>query len=509
MANDLNQLYITRERGWVGYNDQQAAEAVPNGYLADAVNCLIRTGEIDKRTGYSIIGSDLALSAPCQGLKGGQFANGTKVIAAVFNGSIYYWNGSGSFALATSGSGVLATTGLVDIVVAQDKFYFFDGAHTVPRMDSSNTVTTISSIPKGKYAFWFHNQLHVGGISGSPNTLASSDISAPETFGSGNSSSLDINPNDGDYITGLGTFSDSLIVFKRVTVWTLSGFGTTALTVDDIRSQTAGFGTLAHKSIINIGNALLYLGYRGDKPIIRALTRTVYGTLVDGGTVSDDIEGTMGGLNITQLGNCCAAFDGKFAWFALANGSSASNNIVLVYNTIEKGWTRQTGINASAIDIFTISNKAQMYFGESGNSSKVYLFDGGTSDNGANIDFSVSSRRYGGEQSDIKKKYHWLYLTAKETGNYTLTIDYSVDGFTFGNLGSMLLTGTGSIFDEIILDTSRLGSTDINKERYTIPKSRDYYAQFKIHDSSAVSSVTIKSWELYYYKKYPINTVHA
>lgn len=493
------------ENSFIGYNDRVSPEYLKRGYLADALNCFLRSGEIVKRKGYSLIGNDVG-DAPCQGLRGVRFASGTREILAIFNGIVYKWTGSGNLS-AISGTYTLSTSGLVDIVVANNAVYFFDGTNTVPKYDGS-TMSTVAAIPVGKYARWFHNQLHVAGISGDPNALRSSDIGDPETFTGGNSSDLDVNPNDGDYITGLHELNDELIISKVNRLWSGTGFGTAALTLDDINERLTGFGSLSHFGFVNTGNDLIYPSFLGDKPVLRSLIRTRYGTIVDDGIISDDIEGTMGGLNKTKFDQTTGIFDGRYAWFAVASGSSTYTNLVLTYDTITKGWTRHTGINASCFISFAISNQPQLYFGESSDDSKVYLFDNSTSDNGESINFSITSRRYGGESTSMKKKYKWLYLTGDDSGDYDVDVDYSVDGFSFDNLGTWNLSGSGAIFDMIILDQSRLGQTDINRKRISIPKSRHYTFQFKLSDDSDESSISIRSWELYYImKKRPIDTL--
>ena len=70
-------------------------------------------------------------------------------------------------------------------------------------------------------------------------------------------------------------------------------------------------------------------------------------------------------------------------------------------------------------------------------------------------------------------------------------------------MGVLNLSGTGSIFDNIIMDHSRFGTTDINRERFTIPKSRNYYMQFKFSNSSIDAEIDIRNWELYYMAKSP------
>ena len=167
-----------------------------------------------------------------------------------------------------------------------------------------------------------------------------------------------------------------------------------------------------------------------------------------------------------------------------------------MYDIITKGWVRHVGINASVFESFAISTTPQLYFGEASADSKVYVFDTSTSDNGTAINFSITSRRYGGERSEAKKKWKYLKVSAEEVGNYDITIDKAKDGFTYDNLGTLNLSGTGAIFDNIILDTSKLGSTDVKKVTFNHPKDIGYYMQYQMYDTSATSVVTIRNWEV-------------
>lgn len=486
-------LIIARDNTFKGYNDTMAPEFLGDKYLADALNCFIRTEEIIKRNGYTAFGSTVAGGNPCQGLKGVRFADGTKRVYAVFGGTVYYWTGSGNF---TSLGGTLSTTAYIDIVVANNAVYFFDGANTVVKVNSSNTLSTVAAIPVGKYAKWFHNQLHVAGISGSPNKLKSSEIGDPETFTGGQSSDIDINPNDGDYISGLGTFKAELIVFKTQRVWSISNLSNEAITVADLNEQVTGFGTIAYRSIVNIGNDLLYLGFLGDKPHIRSLKRTSNGVLLDGGVVSTDIETSLNGANKSVLDMTAAIFDGRNAWFAVPYAASSTNNRIFMYDTITKGWVRHTGINAAVWDSFAIGTTPQIYFGEADASGKAYRLDTSTSDNGSAINFQVITRRYGGDQPERKKKWKYFKVAARETGNFDVTVDVSRDGFSYDNLGTLNLSGTGAIFNNITLDTSRLGETDVKKETFNLAKAIATYTQYKLYDNSATSSVTLRNWEV-------------
>lgn len=500
--------YIIRERKFIGYNDTAPPEQLGSGVLALLKNGFCVGGEIIKRTGYSAIGNDLG-SVACQGIKGVSFSNGTKIVIGIFNGLVYKWTGTGNWT-ALTGSYTLAESGLIDIVVANDSVYFFDGTNTVPKYNGS-TMSTVGSIPVGKYAKWLNNQLHVAGILNDINALKSSVAGDPETFTSGISSDLDISANDGDEIAGLNFLGSSLLVAKKSRIFAVSGLGTSALTVDDVSQVLYGLGTTSHFGMVNVGNSVLYPVFLGNKVAIRRITKNQYGNIVDGGVISDEIETTLSGVNKSALNVVTGFYDGKYAWMAFPNGSSTYNNLVLTLDidTLDrknKGWAQHTGINASCFTNLDLSTTPKVYFGEGSADSKAYVFDTSTSDNGTAISFEARSRRYGGEDSEIRKKWYWLWLWAKEqTSDYDVTVDFSQDGFSWSNLGTIGMMGSGGALDTMVLDTSRLGSTDVRGERTTFPKVNSHYLQLKIYDSSALSSITIRNWEVVSLKRRPID----
>ncbi len=498
----IHQLNNIRDFGFQkGYNDTLPPEQIPPGFLADAQNCFIRTQEIVKRNGYSKLGVDLALNKNCQALKGIRFANGTKELIGVFNGSIYKYTGSGNFTLITSGSGVLSTSAEVYAVIANNAMYFFDGTSTVQKYDGTS-ISGISAIPKGTGGYWFHNILVVWGMSGTPNNVQLSDLGAPENFSTGITATIGINPNDGDYLVTASEFNNELLLLKTQNTFSLSGFGSSSLTVNNLNNRVP-FGTTALKGILSTGNEVLYISYRGDVPHIRSIRRSTFGVVTDGGIKSEAIEGTLRGLNKSGLNLCAAMYDGRNAWFALTNGASTTNNIVLMLDMVTGGWVRHTGINAADITTFTLGTAPMIFFGEATNTSLAYQMDTSTSDNGTAITFSITSRRYGENMPELTKKWRYIYIAAKETGNYNLTVDYAVDGFTFNNLTTLNLGGSGAIFDNIILDTSKLGATDIHRKRFSFPMLNNYYMQLKMYETSSTSSVTLRDWELLYFPRLP------
>jgi len=151
---------------------------------------------------------------------------------------------------------------------------------------------------------------------------------------------------------------------------------------------------------------------------------------------------------------------------------------------------------SSVFESFTISATPQLYFGEASADSKVYVFDTSTSDNGTAINFSITTRRYGGGVSEAKKKWKYLKVGAEEVGDYDITIDKAKDGFSYDNLGTLNLSGTGTVFNTAVFDISRFGSTDVKRATFNHAKDIGYYMQYQMYDTSATSQINIRNWEV-------------
>jgi len=487
-----------------GYNDKLPPEFIPKGYLADIKNGVISNDKIETRTGYSAVGNDTGNKA-ILGLCGITTSAGLKRLYSFHNDSgdtaieIYDWTGSGN--KTKIDDSLLTNVGEgVNCVAAENVLYAFDGgsvpAKITPGSPSTAAAVADGNFPAGKFAVWFHNFLFVAGVSASKSRLYWSDLGDSDDFTNGVTGSLDINPDDGDEITGLAVLKDELIIFKRNRIWSLTGFGTASFTVDDLNEKLTGFGTVSHRSIVNTGNDLYYMSHVGGEPEFRSLQRTRYGVIVEGGLISDDIKGTLSGLNEGRLGQTAGIFDGRKVRWSYPLSGSTTNNQNSILDTVTSGWTRDTGINASCFAEFDFSSESAIYFGEATADSLTYILDTSTNDNGSAIDFQVFTRRYGGDRPELKKKWKYLYITTEDTGDYDLTVESSPDGRSYDSLGTVNVKASETILPFTL--PAVLGTTDIVKERLHFAKKRGYSLQLKFYNSSLDEPVVIRDWEILY-----------
>ena len=502
-------LFIIRESLFgKGYNDKLSPEFIPKGYMADILNGVITDERITKRTGYSLRGNDTG-DTPILGLQGIRQADGTRRLYKFADNSggteteIWEWTGSGNW--TSLDQTLFATQGNdVNCTVAENVVHCFNGADTpviiTPGSPGSAAAAGDSNYPAGAFSAWFHNFHFVAGVSSLPNRLYWSDLDDSDDFTNGVTGSVDINPNDGDVITGLSVLGNELIIFKKNRIWSLTGFGTSTFDVANVNERITGFGTASHRSIVNVGNDLYFLTHVGGVPEFRSLQRTRFGEIVSGGIISDHIRGTMDGLNEGRLDQVTGIFDGRRAYWAYPLSGSTTNNQMSVYDTVTKGWVRWTGANASIFAEIDFSSESQIYFGEAGNNSLVYRFDTTTNDNGTAISFRVDTRNYGGDRPEIKKKWKYLYTTTETAGSYNLTVQESPDGFTFEELGTIDLSSAGGVLP-MTLDTDKLGATDIKKKRLPFSKRTSYFNQLRFIQAGLDQSAVLRDWELLYLQR--------
>jgi len=487
----------------LGYNDRDKPENLRHSdkvYMADIKNGFVDENKLIKRNGYSTIGN-AATSKIILGQERHEPSGGSKFILRVrndatdTNSEIEGWSGSGNFAKLTNGDSQTADL-LHEFIMAEGATYIFNGTDEVVKTTNGTSVSGVAAVPKGSSAKWWHNFFFVYGVTGNTSRLYFSDVNTPETFDAVNGY-IDINTDDNESITALGAVKDELVIFKETKAFLLTGYGVTDFALTDLSDFAAGgIGTPSQRSVVETGNDVYYLSFQGGTPHFRSIKRTSYGALVDGGIISDEITGTMNRLVVGRLNQCSGVFDGRRIWWSVCT-TGTTNNEVLIYDTITKGWVRFTGIAASVLHLSTISGSISMYFGSSTANGKSYHLDTSISDNGTAIDFLIDTPMYA-PYPGRKCRWKYLYMTADVESDVDISILNSPDGFTFDELGTMNLTGTGAAFGTATFGTSKWGATTIARDRLDYAGGSAYFMQYRFRNNTADEEVSIREWELFY-----------
>lgn len=481
----------------LGFNDKYPAHALPKGYCALIQNGFLSRNKVEERYGYTQIGINTVVK-PNLGFhayESGSFKHILKINdnAAGTLAELHYWDGASWTTVASP----TFTAGLpCSIVTANGKAYITNGTDIVKRWDGT-TLTNIAGIPITFFLFWFHNFLWAIRATSSKSRAYFSAIADPENFPAANF--IDISPDDGDFLTGVGTIKDELVFGKQYRIYSFQGWTESTFEVMAVNERLNNYGVSSNESFVNIGNDLLFLSFGGDIPHWRSLTRTRFADTEYGGIISDDIEGTMSALSDAQLSKASTIFDGTRVWMFLPNGSSTFNDIALTYDTVTKGFAYHTGIFAARAVKSTISGKSEIYFADSRN-SKVYVFDTSNTDNGGLIDFNFVSRQI---EPDFKlmAKFKYLFLQY-ETGIATnFDVLTSVDSSTFDLQETIDLTGsTPSIFPMPFPFV--FGLSNQEEKRVELPYgSQNHSIQLKIHKMNDDARMTLMQYEFMGYTR--------
>lgn len=136
--------------------------------------------------------------------------------------------------------------------------------------------------PKGKYISAFRNQMVVAGKLDEPNTFFWSDLESPEYFPALNRQ--DVNTTSGDTISGLSPNNEVFAVFKKQSIFIVSGdIANGTIRTDQL---TSDIGCIAHASIKEIRGVLFFLSDVGPRKMIGGQVPVALGASLDNPLVS-------------------------------------------------------------------------------------------------------------------------------------------------------------------------------------------------------------------------------
>lgn len=232
-------------------------------YSPDLLNVwLDRDTGIVKRFGYlHYLYSALPEGQPIRKMFEFRKNNGNKYIIFESSGTIYSSPGTGGTNVIVSGQDMTATD---SYTTALDSL-LRDNGITSGYWDASTytpyTVTNSTSMVYGKYSVYYKDHWFKAGVTNYPSVLYWSVVNVPGDFGSYGSGSKFVGKDDGDVITALCPLADRLLIFKKYSVYALTGSDPTTWL---IRPINIGIGCLYGSSIAMYkGIYPMWLSHRG------------------------------------------------------------------------------------------------------------------------------------------------------------------------------------------------------------------------------------------------------
>ena len=412
-----------------GLNNLGSASLIDNREWADLLNIEFDEGGVArKRMGYDTYGNTLT------GAKGiGILKTTSDTYKCVIDGTAFKSTTTGTW---TTNSSITFTTGQeVAFTQVKGKMFIWNGTDGGSYFDGT-TLARPGTIPKGKFSIYY-NSFHIAsGVSGKDSRvyialladptdftnaattlMDSTEVPGATVFAGTGANYIDVQPDDGDYITGLGVFQDVVIIFKQFATYQLTLDATGTPTVAPI---TKAAGCIAPRSIVSVENDLYFLsreGIRvlGNEPNFFSAIRT--------NILSKRIDPIILGMSTAQMKNCVATFFNN-QYIITIPDAGGTFNLVLSYNKQFQAWSKWNAIDAtSLVSAVENDNSRILYFIKSAG-TQLYQFTPGTyNDDGVGIEAYLLSKVFDFKAPDITKYFVDLGLIFRTiSGEVTLAV---------------------------------------------------------------------------------------
>lgn len=278
---------------------------------------------------------------------------------------------------------------------------------------------------KGSLIALYKDSLFVSGDPSNPSRLyysAGGDKINDFTAGSGGGGFLDISKNDGQKVTGLIVFKDSLIVFKERSIYKFAFSTTGAPSFEQINPA---IGCIAPRSIVQVENDVFFASEFGIYTIgneagfsfdvlrtneLSARVRSIYQT-IDPNYI-DKISAVYAKVANKNL-----------VIFCYTESGNTYNSKALIYDRERLGWYQWTNITANSFVSYKDSTGTNRVLYGDDNSGYTKEILNGSDDFGSQINasFTLKSESFNGLNFYKRLKDLDLILRSP-TGSITLTI---------------------------------------------------------------------------------------
>lgn len=394
-----------------GLNNLVSSSLIDNKELSDIRNMEYDEGGVlRKRAGYVAVGTALTAA---KGL--GVFRTESYNYLLTVDGTALKYLLAGVW---TSISGASYTAGReITFSQVRNKVYVWNGQDGGSSWDGT-TLTRPGTMPKASFAIFYGDKHIAAGVAGQPNRLfiSQSDDGSAFTRAAGELSTaggvpgatvfsgttanfIDVRKDDGDQITGLARYSNTLIIFKRKSIYQLD-FDSSAQPV--ITPVTSSTGCISHKSIDSVENDVYFLSPEG----IRVLgNEPQYFTAIRTNVLSIRIQPTIDSINPQYQSKSNALyFNNKY----MLNIPTTSADIArtVAYDKRFGAFVIWDNVNANSMVEYVDSlNEPHLYFMDDDGLQMHEIVQGRYNDNGAAIDAYMVSKAQDFGNIDITKRF--------------------------------------------------------------------------------------------------------
>lgn len=308
---------------------------------------------------------------------------------------------------------------------------------------------------------------------------------------------VDVSKNDGDAITGIYFYQNTILVFKNRSIWK---FSFTSAGLPQLELITNEIGCCSYRSIRVVNNDLWFTGVKDGRAVVfsvgnvqnyfNALRTTEKSLNISTGSMMD-------AANLAYIQNCCAYYFRNLYILCVPNGSSTTNDRCYVYDARFNAWVGYwDNINANGFFTYTDSAGAENLYYCSETTGYIVKMFTGTDDNGTAIAWQIQTKNFNQGLFDQYKIYRNPIFWFKEVSGGTITGYIITDGlFSSGSFNiSALISGIGPGYDVpgvmIVGDSQGSATTTLLSDQpmEVITRKNARSIKFQLDDSNASSS---------------------
>jgi hypothetical protein len=241
-----------------------------------------------------------------------------------------------------------------------------------------------------------------------------------------------------DYVVALEPFAeDNLLAFNRNSIHLLSGVSGSIADVS-VRLITSEVGCVARKSIVQVGNQVLFLS---DNGVYSANFGDLYNLRGAGVPLSEPIQATINRINRDYAYKAVGAYYNNRYYLAVPLDANTTNSTILVYNFLNQGWESIDSVGSEGFNVTNfipasnggLNNLYAISLGgaihrlevrEDGND--ILSLYGGITAATYYVPSTVSTRAFNADTAE-RKKWSRLELhlesSSSEASNATLSVD--------------------------------------------------------------------------------------
>ncbi len=381
--------------------------------------------------------------------------------------------------------------------------YTTDSTVDVPRSwDQSTAQNLAGSPPNFAFCVAHKNRAWAAGVASNPSRLYYSVNTDPEDWTGSGSGSIDIDPNDGDVITGIASHKGELIVFKgpnKGSIHRITGSSPTGSDAFARLNLAKGIGAAWHNAIFPFGNDLGFVSQYGSAHSLAATA--AYGDFFEAALSRQINKWIFEHLNYNRLKNIGAATDplNGVVYICMSIDASSTNNCCLAmdYRNPENiRWSYVPAYKAASLGLFVDTNGVRRVLagGNDGYVRRLNVIDRSI-DGSTALSFDVKTPFLNYGNPMLMKTLGGLAFGISPKGDFDFTAGWTRDNnaqqTTTVAQGGADVLGTATS-NQFTLDTSTLAGAQFVDRFYEAEEGGEFRSiQYEITQSAVNEDIEL------------------